>query len=70
VSSYLLDDTTADSYSRWVSAGAERVAARIAGAERPFTGIAPDRLEPLVRGIDLDRPLHDPAAALDELDRV
>ena len=66
----LLDETTTQAYRRWVDAGAERVAARVAGATGPFTGIAPERLEPEVRAIDLDRPLRDPAAALDELDRV
>ncbi len=66
----LLNDSTAAEYRRWVAEGAERVAARIAAAQGPFTGIAPDRLAPLVRAIDLDSPLYDPAAALDELDRV
>jgi len=36
----------------------------------PFTGVTPAELEPVVGAIDLDRPLGEPAAALDELDRV
>lgn len=68
--SQLLEADTADAYQRWVAAGAERVAARIAAASGPFTGVTAPELEPVVGAIDLDAPLGDPGAALDELDRV
>ncbi|MGP3927696.1 pyridoxal phosphate-dependent decarboxylase family protein [Streptomyces sp. 8N616] len=68
--SYLLNGETAGRYRGSVTEGVERVAARLAGTTRPFTGIAPHELSPMISGVDLDRPLHDPAAALDELERV
>jgi L-2,4-diaminobutyrate decarboxylase len=43
------------------------VATRVATTERPFTGIAQDDLALAVAAIDLDRPLGDPLAVLDEL---
>ena len=66
----LLTNHTAGRYRQVLAAGIARVAARIAGTRRPFTGISPARLAPQVAGIDLDRPLRDVAAALDELDGV
>ncbi|WFE40756.1 aspartate aminotransferase family protein [Micromonospora sp. WMMD998] len=63
----------ADSLGRYrdvLARGVERVAHRAAGADRPFTGITPEALAPLVNGIDLDRPLGDTDAALDELHDV
>jgi L-2,4-diaminobutyrate decarboxylase len=69
-SSHLLAGGTAENYRRSVTAGVGRVAAKLAATERPFSGITPDRLATSVDGIDLDRPLHDSAAALDELEEV
>ncbi|BFO21748.1 hypothetical protein SHKM778_81360 [Streptomyces sp. KM77-8] len=68
--SHLLNDTTAEHYRSSVTLGVERVAARIATTERPFTGVTVDALSPRVDGIDLDRPLYDTTAALDELEDV
>ncbi|MFJ6807927.1 pyridoxal phosphate-dependent decarboxylase family protein [Streptomyces anulatus] len=68
--SHLLNNTTAEHYRNTVSAGVERVAATLAATERPFSGIGVDDLSPLVDAIDLDRPLGDAAAALDELGEV
>ncbi|MFI7287127.1 pyridoxal phosphate-dependent decarboxylase family protein [Streptomyces anulatus] len=68
--SHLLNNTTAEHYRNTVSAGVERVAATIAATERPFSGIGVDELSPVVDAIDLDRPLGDAAAALDELGEV
>ncbi|BAG21579.1 MULTISPECIES: pyridoxal phosphate-dependent decarboxylase family protein [Streptomyces] len=68
--SHLLNNTTAEHYRNTVSAGVERVAATLAATERPFSGIDVDELSPLVDAIDLDRPLGDAAAALDELGEV
>ncbi|WP_328560616.1 lysine decarboxylase DesA [Streptomyces coelicoflavus] len=68
--SHLLNDTTAEQYRRSVTEGVERVAARIATTDRPFTGVTVDAFSPRIDGIDLDRPLHDTAAVLDELEDV
>lgn len=68
--SHLLNDTTAEHYRRSVTEGVERVAAKLATTERPFTGVTVDALSPRIDGIDLDRPLHDTTAALDELEDV
>ncbi|MFI5488557.1 pyridoxal phosphate-dependent decarboxylase family protein [Micromonospora echinaurantiaca] len=54
-------------YQRVLSQGMDRVADRVAGADRPFTGVTPEALAPLIAGVDLDRPLGDTDAALDEL---
>jgi L-2,4-diaminobutyrate decarboxylase len=68
--SHLLNDTTAESYRRSVTEGIERVAAKLATTTRPFTGITVDALTPRIDGIDLDKPLLDTAAVLDELEEV
>ncbi|MCX3058819.1 pyridoxal phosphate-dependent decarboxylase family protein [Streptomyces beihaiensis] len=68
--SHLLNRTTAELYRRSVTEGVERVADQLATTTRPFTGITPDALAPAVDAVDLDRPLGDSAAALDELEEV
>ncbi|MGX1549012.1 lysine decarboxylase DesA [Streptomyces adustus] len=68
--SHLLNDLTAEDYRRSVTEGVERVAAKLATTERPFTGVTADTLAPRIEQIDLDRPLHDTTAALDELEEV
>ncbi len=68
--SHLLNDTTAERYRRSVTEGVERVAAKLATTDRPFTGVTVDALAPRIDRIDLDRPLLDEAAALDELEEV
>ncbi|MDI9834949.1 lysine decarboxylase DesA [Streptomyces sp. KAU_LT] len=68
--SHLLNDTTAERYRRSVTEGIERVAAQLAATDRPFTGVTADDLAPAVDAIDLDRPLHDTTAVLDELAEV
>ncbi|MFE3168113.1 lysine decarboxylase DesA [Streptomyces sp. NPDC059224] len=68
--SHLLNDRTAEHYRRSVTEGVERVAAKLATTDRPFTGVTVDDLAPLVEGIDLDQPLHDTTAVLDELEDV
>ena len=66
----LFNDRTTDRYRRSLTGGIDRVAARIAGTRRPFSGTTPSRLAPEVDAIDLGRPLGDSGAALDELERV
>ncbi|MQY32308.1 L-2,4-diaminobutyrate decarboxylase [Streptomyces sp. RB17] len=68
--SHLLNGLTAEHYRSSVTEGVERVAAKLAATDRPFTGVAVDALSPRIDAIDLDRPLGDTAAALDELEDV
>ncbi|MFS4092863.1 lysine decarboxylase DesA [Streptomyces sp. AF1A] len=68
--SHLLNGLTAEHYRRSVTEGVERVAARLATADRPFTGVTVDALAPRIDAVDLDRPLGDAVAALDELEDV
>lgn len=68
--SHLLNDSTAEHYRRSVTAGVERVAAKLAAADRPFSGVGVGELAPVIDAIDLDRPLGDASAALDELEDV
>ncbi|MEU6059677.1 aspartate aminotransferase family protein [Streptomyces sp. NPDC047097] len=65
--SHLLNDVTAEQYRRSVTEGVERVAHRLATTRRPFSGATPDALAPRISAVDLDRPLGDSSAALDEL---
>jgi L-2,4-diaminobutyrate decarboxylase len=67
---HLFNDRTVDGYRLSLAAGVERVATRIARTERPFSGITPAALAPEITAIDLESPLADPAAALDELESV
>ncbi|UZJ32004.1 pyridoxal phosphate-dependent decarboxylase family protein [Streptomyces endophytica] len=67
---YLLNNGTAHRYHSAVTESVTRISAKIAGTARPFTGISVDRLAPAITGVDLDAPLHDAAAALDELEEV
>ncbi|MGW2567012.1 lysine decarboxylase DesA [Streptomyces sp. NPDC001537] len=68
--SHLLNDLTAEHYRRSVTEGVERVAAKLATTDRPFTGVTVDELAPRIDAIDLDRPLGDTGAVLDELEDV
>ncbi|MFJ8587758.1 pyridoxal phosphate-dependent decarboxylase family protein [Streptomyces sp. NPDC093595] len=68
--SHLLNDATADQYRRCVTEGVERVAKKLASTQRPFTGVTPDELAPVIAAVDLDQPLGDASAALDELEQV
>jgi L-2,4-diaminobutyrate decarboxylase len=67
---HLLRAATTDRYRRAVTAGVDRVAARISAVRRPFTGVSPDALGVRVAAVDLDRPLGDTGAVLDELHDV
>jgi L-2,4-diaminobutyrate decarboxylase len=53
-----------------VTEGIERVAAKLATTVSPFTGVTVDALAPRIDEIDLDKPLHDTDAVLDELEDV
>ncbi|MGP3978747.1 pyridoxal phosphate-dependent decarboxylase family protein [Streptomyces sp. 8N114] len=68
--SHLLNDRTAEHYRRSLTHGVERVAAKLADAEQPFTGVSPAELAPTVSAVDLEKPLGTAREALDELERV
>ncbi|MFG1884095.1 pyridoxal phosphate-dependent decarboxylase family protein [Micromonospora sp. NPDC049102] len=67
---HLLHDGSVEQYRRVIADGIDRVARRVATVDRPATGVTPAELAPLVDGVDLDRPLGDAGAALDELESV
>ncbi|WP_434742675.1 pyridoxal phosphate-dependent decarboxylase family protein [Micromonospora sp. SH-82] len=67
---HLFNDGTVEEYRRVLAAGVDRVATRIAGTDRPFTGITPAQLAPQIAAVDLDAPLGETTAALDELDEL
>ncbi|MER7590810.1 aspartate aminotransferase family protein [Micromonospora sp. NPDC127501] len=66
----LLHGGSVEQYRRTIADGVDRVARRVATVDRPGTGITPAELAPLVDRVDLDRPLGDAGAALDELENV
>ncbi|MCN9239338.1 aspartate aminotransferase family protein [Streptomyces sp. RY43-2] len=68
--SHLLNDLTTEGYRRSVTEGVERVATQLAAAEGPFTGVTVDALTARLDRVDLDRPLGEITAALDELEEV
>ena len=67
---HLLTNGSVDRYRQMLVQGIDQVAAQVAGTERPFTGVSPEKLALEVSGVDLDRPLGDATAALDELEDV
>ena len=66
----LLDAHSAERYRTLTTWAVDRVADRIARVDRPFTGATAEDLRPGMDRVDLDRPLNDPGAALDELERL
>ncbi|WP_042378001.1 pyridoxal phosphate-dependent decarboxylase family protein [Streptacidiphilus melanogenes] len=66
----LFNSASADAYRRLVGDGAALVARHVAAVRGPFTGVEPRALEREFAPIDLDAPLGDADAALDELSRV
>jgi L-2,4-diaminobutyrate decarboxylase len=66
----LLTNESVERYRQILAAGIERVATWVGNTERPFTGISPADLALEIDVVDLDNPLGDTAAALDELDTV
>ncbi|MFD2767931.1 pyridoxal phosphate-dependent decarboxylase family protein [Micromonospora eburnea] len=70
IRAHLFHQGTVDHYRHLLAVAVDRVAHRVANVDRPFSGITPARLAPEVDRVDLDRPLADPAAALDELESV
>ncbi|MET7764899.1 aspartate aminotransferase family protein [Streptomyces sp. NPDC005393] len=67
---HLFNGRTAECYRRTVTDGVGLVASTVARTVRPFTGVTPAELAPEISGIDLERPLGDPGAALKELEGI
>lgn len=68
--SYLLNESTAGSYEQRMTESAQHLANTLADTKRPFTGASPQSLAETIAAVDLDDPLHDITAALNELDSV
>ena len=66
----LLHDGSVEHYRRTIADGVDRVVRRVATVQQPGTGVAPADLAPVVDRVDLDRPLSDAGAALDEIGRA
>ena len=67
---YLLHNDTVADYRQALVAAIDQVADTIARTTKPFSGVSPAALAPEVSAIDLDQPLHDTVAALEELERT
>ncbi|WP_298802500.1 aminotransferase class I/II-fold pyridoxal phosphate-dependent enzyme [uncultured Pseudokineococcus sp.] len=65
-----LRETTADAYVATMSAAVDVLSRSVRGARRPHTGAPQQELQELVDAVDLDAPLGDTPAALEELSRV
>ncbi|WP_017572543.1 pyridoxal phosphate-dependent decarboxylase family protein [Nocardiopsis halotolerans] len=68
--SHLFDGGSTERYRDLTGDAVDRVARRIARVERPLTGATAEDLRPAIGKVDLDDPLRDPAAALDELEHL
>ena len=66
----LFDAHSAGRYRDLTDDVVDRIADRIARVDRPCTGATAEDLRPGVESVDLERPLRDPSAALDELERL
>ena len=70
ITKHLFNGRNGDRYQREVLAGVEAVRSQLGRTHRPFTGITPRALQESVGAVDLDQPLANPAAALDEVERL
>jgi L-2,4-diaminobutyrate decarboxylase len=66
-SNHLFNARNAPRYVAQVLQGVNAVATKIERTSQPFTGVGPAEMKSRVDAVDLDRPLPDTAAALDEL---
>lgn len=66
-SNHLFNARNAPRYVAQVLQGVNAVATKIERTSQPFTGVGPAEMKRRVEAVDLDRPLPDTAAALDEL---
>ena len=66
--SQLFNARNSPSYVAQVLQGVNAVSTKVQRTTRPFTGVGHAELKAKVGAVDLDRPLPDTAAALEELD--
>ena len=66
-SNHLFNARNAPRYVAQVLQGVNAVATKLERTSRPFTGVGPAEMKRRVDAVDLDRPLPDTAAALEEL---
>jgi L-2,4-diaminobutyrate decarboxylase len=69
-SNHLLNARNSPRYVAQVLQGVTAVATKLERTTRPFTGVGPSELKARVAAVDLERPLPDTAAALQELEDV
>ena len=69
-SSHLFNARNSARYVAQVLQGVNAVATKLERTTRPFTGVEPAELKARVGAVDLDTPLPDTAAALEELEEV
>jgi len=69
-SNHLVNSRNSARYVAQVLQGVTAVATKLERTTRPFTGVEPSALEARVGAVDLDTPLPDTAAALEELEEV
>lgn len=70
VEDFLLSGDTAEDYVHALSRGLDLVRQRLIATNAPFSGVRPEELSPLFRGIDLDRPANGLDEALIEIERL
>ncbi|MDQ0692772.1 hypothetical protein QF047_003732 [Arthrobacter sp. W4I7] len=69
-SNHLLNARNSPRYVAQVLQGVTAVATKLERTTRPFTGVGPSELKARVAAVDLETPLPDTAAALQELEDV
>jgi L-2,4-diaminobutyrate decarboxylase len=67
---HLFNARNSTRYVAQVLQGVNAVATKLDRTTRPFTGVGPAELKARIGAVDLDRPLPDTAAALEELESV
>ena len=67
---HLFNTRNSTRYVAQVLQGVNAVATKLDRTARPFTGVGPAELKARIGAVDLDRPLPDTAAALEELESV
>ena len=67
---HLFNTRNSNRYVAQVLQGVNAVATKLDRTARPFTGVGPAEMKARIGAVDLDRPLPDTAAALEELESV
>ena len=69
-SNHLFNSRNAPRYVAQVLQGVTAVATKLERTARPFTGVGPAEMKHRIGGVNLEKPLRDTAAALEELEDV